>query len=280
MADYNAEFQRIFGGGVGCSVSGHDWNTPRYFDALDNECYQNEAALVSSLTSEAYNKYGFEVDYYVKVISTKRDELMGEDPLEYMDRRFKLKVYTEQVPNLQKQYAMQGMIYTEIITVQATIAHFDEASQYDYAQTGIWFDKAVPKIGDLMYFQYCDKFYEVINVKPFADGSTFLGVPITYQFSLRVWRNNHEDVFPAAESKSLADEMAEFEHYASLAESFDIQHGLSTVNISGGIPETTQDLLAINDELKKEDVALQVYKESNITNDIFGDNTDDPFGGW
>ena len=63
---YASEFSRLFGGG--CSVSGKDWNAPRYFDGIDNDCYKAEAALVSSLTSEAYGNFGFEVQYYLKSI--------------------------------------------------------------------------------------------------------------------------------------------------------------------------------------------------------------------
>ena len=81
---------------------------------------------MASLTSEAYNKFGIAVEYFVKEHDTKFDPLLGEDQLENISRRFSLQVYAENIPNLQKQYQLQGMIYTEIVTVQCTIQHFAE----------------------------------------------------------------------------------------------------------------------------------------------------------
>lgn len=257
MTDFASEFTRIFHGGS--SISGYDWSQKQLFDGTDpDNCYSNEAALMASITSEAYNKFGIEVDYYIKNISTKRDVFMGEDPLENIVRRFKLNVYTEQVPNLQKQYAIQGMIYTEMVTVQCTIVHFDEASRYNYEQTYSNDDWAtVPKIGDLMYFKYCDKYYEILNAKKFDEGTTFLGTPITYTFVLRMWRNNHEDVELLNENPS--DEPS-IEDFTSLAETFDIENQTSTVEASG-------DIFAINDEIEKPKVANKRIFDSS--NDIF-----------
>ena len=65
QTDFNSEFKRIWGGG-GCSIENWDWNREIPFDGTDKEsCYANEAALMSSLTSEAYNMFGFEIDYYI-----------------------------------------------------------------------------------------------------------------------------------------------------------------------------------------------------------------------
>lgn len=50
--DFASEFNKVFG--KSCSISGYDWNQPRYFDSLNNDCYASEAALISSLASEAY----------------------------------------------------------------------------------------------------------------------------------------------------------------------------------------------------------------------------------
>jgi hypothetical protein len=192
MTDFTSEFQKVFGNSCPPQT---DWTQPRYFDSLNNDCYGSEAALLASLTSEAYNKFGFEVYYFVKEHDTKFDPLYGEDQLENVKRRFALQVYTDNVPQLQKQYQLQGMIYTETVTVQCTIQHFLEASKYDWkTENPNAYDSIVPKIGDLMYFKYSDLYYEVINVKDFAEGTTFLSTPITYQFILRVWRNSHENV--------------------------------------------------------------------------------------
>lgn len=278
MTDFNAEFKRIYGAG-GCSIENWDWNDQIPFDGTDKEsCYANEAALMSSLTSEAYNMFGFEIDYYIKQISTKRDRLLGEDPLENIVRRFRLSVYTADIPNLQKQYQLQGMLYEEVFDVQATVAHFTEASQYDYDRTAIKYDQYQPKIGDIMYFKFSDKYYEVINVKSFADGTAFLGTPITYTFTLRIWKNNHEDVDIMGEND---DEMPIDKvikgDYESIAESFDMEHKTSEVSAKG-------DILAINDYVKKEDVGIQRYKPNDepayVSNQKRQSDPFDPFDGW
>ena len=102
--DFASEFRKIFSNGCAPLT---DWSQPRYFDSQNNDCYGSEAALMASLTSEAYNKFGIAVEYFVKEHDTKFDPLLGEDQLENISRRFSLQVYAENIPNLQKQYAMQ-----------------------------------------------------------------------------------------------------------------------------------------------------------------------------
>lgn len=218
MTDFAAEFAKTFGNNCGTIT---DWNSPRPFDGLNNSAYKAEAALMASLTSEAYNNFGFEVEYYIKKISTKQDRLYGEDTLENFERRFKLKVYTDNIPQLQRQYELQGMAYTEIVTLQATIAHFTEASTIDYITGEQVWDSYYPKIGDVMYFPWCDLYYEVLNVKEFAENTTFLQTPVTFTFSLRVWRNSHESVDITNVND---DKMEHLRSYVELAETFDIAH--------------------------------------------------------
>ena len=92
VQSYASEFSKLFKTG-NCSVQGKDWTAPRYFDGMENDCYKAEAALLSELSSEAYNMFGFEVQYYLKNIDTKKDRLYGEDPLANVERRFLLKMY-------------------------------------------------------------------------------------------------------------------------------------------------------------------------------------------
>ena len=294
--DFQEEFNSIWGSAGDCSVSGWNWNKTMQFDGNDlNSCYSNEAALMASLTSEAYNQFGFEVDYYVKQISTKRDRIFGEDPLENILRRFRLSVYAEKIPNLQKKYQLQGMLYEEIFDVQATIAHFKEASQYDYDRTKIEYDFYEPKIGDLMYFKFSDKYYEIINVKSFGENTAFLGTPITYTFTLRIWKNNHEDVDVMNVNR---DEMP-IEKFTSLAETFDIENKTSDV-------ESHSDILAVNDFVENRDTInpytekerkskgldpeiiqkanentrVQCYEDSIKTENKRKTDQFDPFDGW
>ena len=139
-----------------------------------------------------------------------------------------LQVYTDNIPNLQRQFSLQGMIYNEIVEVQCTIQHFAEASRYDWkTENPTAYDSIVPKIGDLMYFKYSDLYYEVLNVKDFAEGTTFLSTPITYKFSLRVWRNSHENV---DELNVNDDNMEHLRSYVELGETFNVEHDMGENN--------------------------------------------------
>ena len=174
---------------------------------------------------------------------------------------------------------MQGMIYTETVTVQCTIQHFAEASRYDWkTENPNAYDSIVPKIGDLMYFKYSDLYYEVINVKDFAEGTTFLSTPITYQFILRVWRNSHENV---DELNVNDDNMEHIRSYVELGETFNVDMDLgkhenqvvtpeqekttSTVKASG-------DALSINDTVKWEN--LRKSKNNDAMDVLYNPNKD------
>lgn len=285
MTNFASEMARVFSNG--CSVKNTDWNKPKYFDSLNNECYKKEAALMSSLTSEAYNKFGFEVQYFIKKISTKADKLLGEDPLENVERRFRLNVYTESVPQLQRTYELQGMTYDEIVTVQCTIEHFEEASQVDFVTGEPGWESVVPKIGDIMYFSWCDMYYEVLNAKTFAEGTSFLSTPMTYQFNLRVWRNSHESVDLTNVND---DKMEHLQNYVSLAETFDMNHQSSPDSPFEHITEPKSeehelptskvkaegDILSVNNWLETEEPQQAMSKKPEY--DMR--KTFDPFDGW
>lgn len=205
--------------------------------------------------------------------------MYGEDQLENVKRRFALQVYTDNVPQLQKQYQLQGMIYTETVTVQCTIQHFAEASKYDWkTENPNAYDSIVPKIGDLMYFRYSDLYYEVINVKDFAEGTTFLSTPITYQFILRVWRNSHENV---DELNVNDDNMEHIRSYVELGETFNVDMDLGKHENQVVTPEqekTTSkveakgDILAINDTVKWEN--LRKSKNNDAMDVLYNPNKD------
>lgn len=276
------EFSKVFN--KGCSVENKDWNEQRYFDSINNDCYKSEAALVSSLTSEAYGKFGFEVIYYVKDINTKIDKLYGEDPLENIERRFKLQMYVDSIPTMQREYDLQGMIFTEIITCQCTIQHFAEASQLSYPDMESIYEEIEPYIGDIVYVEYSDTYYEVVNVKPFADQTTFLSTPITYTFHLRVWHNNHEDV---NKFDLNPDKMDEFREYAELAETFNLDTNSETYPRTS-VVSSDSDMLSTNID-SKQNTDINNKPKDNVAKHVsFNDDEIkeenpkyfDPFEGW
>lgn len=285
MTDFASEFAKVFNNG--CAPANTDWNAPRYFDSLNNPCYEKEAALTSSLTSEAYNQFGFEVEYFIKKISIDADKVYGEDQLENFERRFKLHVYAESIPAMQRIYELQGINYDELVELDATIQHFHEASQVDFIEGQPLWKPVLPKIGDVMYFPWCDLYYEILNVKDFADGSTFLSSPITYHFTLRVWRNSHESVDLTDVNP---DPMEHLQSYVSLAETFNaemktdangFEHITEPTAVSAASLPTSKilssgDILAVNSK-----VSTSAQTEDRLwRNDKRGEKQIDPWAGW
>lgn len=264
------EFARLYGK-KGCSIENYDWSKPRFFDP-SSECYAAETALMSSLTSEAYNKFGFAVEYYIKQVSTKRDKLYGEDRLENIVRRFVLNVYTDNVPQQERQYTLQGMDYKDIVQLNCTIQHFREASTRSFVTGNVEYDEYYPKIGDLMYFSWNKTFYEIVHVKTFAEGSAFLSTPITFQFIVKVWKPTHEDVDVMQKNE---DNMDNVRYYAELAETFNIAStdvSADKVDIEKNLPfSSSGDVLAINNSMngydesnKIKSVSDRIYKDSDF----------------
>jgi hypothetical protein len=176
------------------------------------------------------------------------------------------------------------MIFPEIITCQCTVQHFYEASQLSYPDMKDIYEAEVPKIGDIVYIEYSDTYYEVVNVKEFAEQTTFLSTPITYTFKLRVWHNNHENV---DELNVNNDPMDEFRKYAELAETFKLDTSTSTTDKTSEVaPEsdmlsTNTDAMTdtdINNEPKDNVPTNVIYKSEEIKEE--NPQYYDPFEGW
>ena len=175
------------------------------------------------------------------------------------------------------------MIYSETVTLQCTVAHFDEASRINFVTGEPEYESAIPKIGDLMYFKYSDLYYEVINVKKFAEGTAFLSTPINYTFIVRVWRNSHENV---DELNVNDDNMEHLRSYVELGETFnvDVDMGKHSPDQTIVTPEQKPhskveakgDVLSINDNLEERAQKQAIYNDKNKDDT----NRFDPFDGW
>lgn len=247
---YSEEFQKLYNS-ASCLTQNWDWSQNRWFDP-DSNCSKAEIALISSLTSEAYNLAGLECQYFIYKYDTSKDSIFGEDSTREIVRRFIISVYSPSLPTFQTTYKLQGMVYEEMFTVQTTIEHFSQASQYSYSENVKdrikKYDMIEPSIGDLIYFDKIDLYYEIINVKKFTSDSTFLTSPITYEFILRVWRNDQQIANPIDND----DKMEHLVDYQKLSDYLEINN----------------DLQELNKEVK------YINKNEERTANI------DPFGGW
>jgi hypothetical protein len=209
-----------------CMVKDWDWTNPNTIGNPDSDCAKSEAALIESLTKEAYDLAGFEVQYYVFNYDTQRDRLYGEDVNRAIERRFALQVYTPNIPTLTRTYRIEGFDYDELITLNCTVNSFRESSRYswsdDRSKREPKFDPMMsPRVGDILYFPFIDIFYTIYNVKDFAEkDAIFKSIAITYQIICKVWRNNRNEVMPVDEN----DQLEEISSYQSLDSMFNIDN--------------------------------------------------------
>jgi hypothetical protein len=163
-----------------------------------------------------------------------------------------------------------------------------EASRYEYGTNQIKYNSEVPKIGDIIYLEYSNLFYEVINVKTFAEGTSFLSSPITYTFTLRIWRNNHQNI---DENNENSDNMDTLRAFTELDEIFDIDEKTSEGHATSKVGSKS-DILEINTDLPKDKTDEDKPKDSVYSHiayeyeDPQAEYTDDksryydPFDGW
>lgn len=179
------------------------------------------------------------------------------------------------------------MTYTDIVHLQCTIQHFKEASVLPFNPSidNFRYEEYYPRIGDLMYFPWNKTFYEVINVKTFSEGSSFLTVPVTFEFIVKVWKPSHEDVDIMNKNP---DAMQEINTVASLGEVFDIETtGKQKKCVADHVDKeeklpfsTSGDVLSVNNSLNWLDKGLSrdrsindsIYRTTELDDSIF-----DPF---
>ena len=280
-------------------VSQYPWlcsTVSRLDDDSDNIVCPNEEDTDNVLIQDAYEKFGIICVYYRVTEDLLRDKLFGEDQLKYIQRSWYFNGYVEQLPPNVRSYQLQGIWGEDVVRMFASIDAFNYYSTYGGKDknTPEVYEEQPPSIGDIVYIKYSDTYYEIVNVKPFAEGTTFLSTPMTWFFHLRVWHNNHDDVDHFDQNP---DKMEEFRSYNELAETFDLDLKADENGVPTSRVEPESDMLAINKDLVKDtDIEEMPKKDPKIveptdnvkTNVICKDkeikegNPDyyDPFGGW
>jgi len=216
---------------------------------------KDEGYLVDKLTTEAYGIYGLKLVYYVVSEDVKRDKLFGEDTLQFIDRAFNFMGYTDKLPSNVRTYQLQGIWGEDLLIVTTSIVAFKYWSTYggEDRNTPEVEELIQPRIGDIVYFQVNDLFYEVVDVKYFTEA---FGVKKhTYTISLKIFKDRKLTI--NKEHDTLKDSSDSIYKYNS--EEIENQYEL-------------EDTLKINQKLKKEKNLL--YLNNKQTSDI------DPFGGW
>lgn len=180
-----------------------DWNSNRWFDFKNNDCYSSEKTLYNHLESEAFNTAGIKHMYYIMDYNTQRDKLFGEDMDRHCKRKFAVMVYYNSLPQLIPQFGLMGISNPEINTMYISITHFDQASTLSYVDDAIYepkrYESYKPKVGDYIKSIYNNQYYEVINVKLSEAGTQFHQTKTTYTINVRIWKNENFGVAPEAD---------------------------------------------------------------------------------
>jgi hypothetical protein len=127
--------------------------------------YNNERELYDVLVTEAYNKHGVCMDYYVTSYDKQFDKIWGEDNNRRYERRFEIMTFFN-LPREEKLWTKFGIEGMDSFSIFCSKRHFWEASQYNDIQTNPRaFTPYIPKAGDYIFAKYNKFVYEVVEVK-------------------------------------------------------------------------------------------------------------------
>lgn len=127
--------------------------------------YNNERELFDLVVTEAYNKHGVCMDFYVTSFDKSYDKIFGEDNDRRFIRRFEIMTFFN-LPREEKLWSKFGIQGMDSFSMFASKRHFWEASQFNDIQTNPKaFAPYVPKAGDYIYAKYNKFIYEIVEVK-------------------------------------------------------------------------------------------------------------------
>lgn len=243
------------------------------FWANDTECKDNERDLYSNLTDDAFNKFAPTWTYYKTSYDPEKDPIYGEDNTRFIQRKFFVKGYIDDMPEEVTNYHISGIMGIDIVRVFITKSHFKLASTYGLAidegefneefsqdPTAVTngentYESFTPKIGDILLLNSNKIFYEIINIRDTLE--QFLNKPNNYELVLRVYKDNKLTVDKTHPTLQNPDDLI----YTVAQENFEDF-------------ENFTDYLKINKEV------LDEFDKFKFEEKEPKDNIDDVFGGW
>ena len=134
-----------------------------YLGSVGN--YNNERELFDLMVTEAYNKHGVCMDFYVTSYDKSYDKIWGEDNNRRYERRFQIMTFYN-LPREEKLWSKFGIEGMDSFSVYVSKRHFWEASQFNDIQTNPKaFAPYIPKAGDYIIAKYNKYIYEIVEVK-------------------------------------------------------------------------------------------------------------------
>jgi hypothetical protein len=159
--------------------------------------YGNERELYKNLLTEAWNKHGVCMEYYVTTYDTSYDKVWGEDCNRRFVRRFDfMGRYT--LPDENKMWTTFEIEGLDQFPVYISKKHFKEASTYgESGQTGnngkSKYAAYIPQQGDIIKADYNDHLYEIVEVK--EEAMMFLqSKDYVWECQVKVYREEHVEI--------------------------------------------------------------------------------------
>lgn len=172
-----------------CPTTGYDFNQGEESSIAGNIVKDSESITSEETTTDAYGKFGLKLLYYKVSLDTQKDEIYGEDTLHMIERSFYFNGYVEQIPPNVRTYQLEGIWGEDVITMYVGKTAFKYWSTYggEDKNTPEVFDDIEPRIGDVIYFEVNDTFYEIRDVKNWSDA--FGLAQHTYTITLKVYKD-------------------------------------------------------------------------------------------
>lgn len=172
-----------------CSTTKNKDSYTCYNDDNGSLVSKDEGYNAEAFTTEAYGNFGAQFVYYKVSENLKRDKILGEDQLQVVERAFNIIGYMDQIPPNVRTYQLQGIWGEDVLTCYVGVTAFKYWSTYGEADrnTPQVYDDFQPRIGDIVYLQANDTFYEIRDVKYYQEA--FGLSSHTYTLTLRVYKD-------------------------------------------------------------------------------------------
>jgi hypothetical protein len=166
--------------------------------------YNNERELFDLMVTEAYNKHGVCMDYYITSFDKSYNKIWGEDNNRRFIRRFQIMAFFN-LPREEKLWTKFGIEGMDSFSMYVSKRHFWETSQYDDIQTNPKaFDPYIPRAGDYIFSKYNKFIYEIVEVKD-EIMMNLLSKQHVWEFMVKPFKDEKIAVTPATSAAPIAD---------------------------------------------------------------------------
>jgi hypothetical protein len=165
---YISPYYSVEAGGIPNWDDGDDM-PDEWLRKCDGQDYENERELYRGLVTEAYNRHGICMTYYIVSYDTQYDRIWGEDNNRRFIRKFEFMAYypLQSEEKMWTKFAIEGL---DRFSLFISKDHYRVACTYgqDKVRGNIGpntYPIYVPKTGDIVQSMFNNYLYEVVTVK-------------------------------------------------------------------------------------------------------------------